>query len=347
MLRIGVGTQIQLISYLLTVGGRRRRDYFTPTIMATEIEDALAALRKNSADVQQRLNAVQEHVNEYGGGEIEHDGVSLLQLKSVALLRYCGNLSRYGALRLGGTAPPETLRAALCADWATLERIRPLEKRLRPQLDALVAAAREEEVHRPNPAAMLGASDSESEGDDAEMDNTDAYVPPKFAETVYDGGQDDAKIRRRDEARRERMRRGAGARAMMAELRGLPDEIREPKLRDVSGENRERTRFEEENFVRLAQTKKQRKDAERAAKVATGEIEDMEGGLMCLEKWADGVLKKSKSKSDGEKTHDIDDEMEEKVRALDQVESGGSSGGRGRRTRDGGGRGNAKRRKRA
>ncbi len=314
--------------------------------MTTDIGKALSTLRKHSTDVQQRLNAVQEHVTEYGGGEVVRDGVSLLQLKSAALLRYCANLSRYGALRLAGTAPPDALRSALCADWATLERIRPLEKRLKPQLEALVAAAKADEVHRPNAAAMIGASDSESDAGSDEEDKNAAYVPPRFAETVYDGGQDDAESRRREEARRERMRRGAGARAMMAELRGLPEEIREPRVRDMT-ENREQTQFEEDNFVRLARTKKQRKQAERAAKIVAGEIEDMDEGLLGLERLADGVHRKSKS--GGEKTRDLDEEMEQKVRALDQLDDDGAGRARAksRRSADSSGCGKSKRRKRS
>lgn len=312
--------------------------------MTTEIGKALSTLRKHSTDVQQRLTAVQEHVTEYGGGEIARDGVSLLQLKSAALLRYCGNLARFGALRLAGCAPPDSLRTVLCSDWATLERIRPLEKRLRPQLDALIAAAKADEVHRPNAAAMIGASDSESDDAGLDDDKNAAYVPPKFAETVYDGGKDDAESRRREEARRERMRRGAGARAMIAELRGLPEEIREPKIRDIT-ENQEQIRFEEENFVRLARTKKQRKQMERMAKMATGEIEDMNEGLLGLEKLADGVHRKTKSGS--AKNRDLDQEMEHKVRALDQVDDDDRDGsGKNRRKLDSSGRGKAKRRKR-
>eukprot|EP00171_Calliarthron_tuberculosum_P005811 IDg5811t1 len=102
-----------------------------------------------SMEVSAALKAVRKGTNE---------------MKTATLLRYTANLARFAAGRVSGRAPSSALRNALVADWVALEKARPLERRLRTQLDTLAAGAREDApAHRPNAAAMVGASDSESD----------------------------------------------------------------------------------------------------------------------------------------------------------------------------------------
>lgn len=307
-----------------------------------EVAAALKAVRKGTNEVTERMRLLDELVADYGRGPIGRNGVSLLQLKTATLLRYTSNLARFAAGRVQGSAPPAALRESLATDWATLEKARPLERRLRAQLDALAAGAREEApTHRPNAAAMVGASDSENSDSDGRGDNrtgeAEAYVPPRFAGAVQDGSAGaEARRAAREERRRERMRRGAGARAMLAELSGRPAEFRDADsgVRE-DADMRAKAKFEEDNFVRLVKTRKERSAAERLHKAAKGEAVRGADDLSGLINFADRVVKKrpAESKMNGAE-EDPDAEMEHKVRALDQA-SGGDRGGRKRRRRGG------------
>lgn len=267
-----------------------------------ELGSTFQKVRKQLRDLNQRLDRLK---GELSTDTTQEDGISLLQLKAVTLLGYNGDLARYSMNRVQGKGPSSELRESLCRKWAVLDVSRPLERKLKPQIVELLDAARQRPAsdgkseaaleHRPNPAAMVNASDSDSDSDadsDAGAGDKGTYVPPRFAET--DVGDADSGSKAKAEARRARMRRGQGARAMLAELRGLPDEeVVGGSLMHAraSAEERARSAYEEDNFLRLARRKRERV---RSSKHRDGE--EQIDGLDGLSKFADGVLEKKKKR---------------------------------------------------
>lgn len=290
-----------------------------------EVGAALKGVCDGTRDVSERVRVLDGQLEGYATRC--EDGVSLLRLKSALLLRYTANLTRFAAARIRGEAPTNAVRTNLVSQWAALERIRPLERRLRSQLDALAATANSTApMHRPNASAMVNASDSSSDEEEDATSAVKPYVPPRFAAVNADL-KDETRRAERDAKRTERMRRGAGARAMLDELRGMPDRVDE-EVREGS-EMRARARFEEMNFVRMSRSKRDRQVVERLQKAARGETRH--GELAGLAGIADRVIKKKDVQAASPRDGVM--EMTSKVRALDEASNGGSRSARKRRRR--------------
>lgn len=284
-----------------------------------EVSAALKRVRTGGEEVSQRLAGLDGSLTHYRG-PLADAGVSLLQAKSATLLRYTRNLACFAEARTRGKAPSNELREELVSDWAALEKMRPLERRLRPQLDALrTAAAQAAPAHRPNPAAMLAASDDDSEDEEDAADATGAYVPPRIGAALPDAVGVDARREERAAAKRERMRRGAGARAMLAEVSGAPEEIGTEDVTSTAKEDARRTKFEERNFVRVALNRRERKMRERQERAAAGEAVRGADEISGLIGFADRVVKKKGARQQRAGVDDDEEDREAKMRALDRV----------------------------
>ncbi|KAI5795194.1 Sas10/Utp3/C1D family-domain-containing protein [Geopyxis carbonaria] len=111
--------------------------------------------------------------------EFPKSGISLLDVKNDLLLSYLHNLSFLALLRLRGVPlsdPATPAVAELVKLRVLLERgVRPLEMKLKYQIDKVVAAATEAEEAQ-NPKATTGDEDSSGEDSEADDDDDDISV---------------------------------------------------------------------------------------------------------------------------------------------------------------------------
>ncbi|KAJ8614195.1 hypothetical protein CTAYLR_001091 [Chrysophaeum taylorii] len=189
------------------------------------------------------------------------DDAAFFAMKHELVLAYCTNLTYYLLRKL---SPGEPMRDHAVFDRLyelrlVLEKARPLEAKLRHQLDKVLSKDDDGELTlRPNPRALLAPE---------EQDESDGiYRPPRLVATPFEGKEE-------PKARTTRTRRAE----MMEILQDRDD--RNPERKSSSGtgvdfsgagakaarrerlakEAEARTQFEESRFIRLDLNKKQKK----------------------------------------------------------------------------------------
>lgn len=231
-------------------------------------------------------------------------GLGFLEMKNSLLLSYMADLSRLMSLKLhGGSIGGDAGVDRLVELRTVLERIRPIDQKLRYQVDKLVRIATTGQLgesdplrFRPQPsnlASRLGddASDSDEDGAAAgkpAKGKEGVYVPPKITAVHYDG---DETAETRKERRLTAARRRALSSSVMQELGrqylDTPEEVHDysDTYRNRSTrEEAERTKYEEDFMVRLPETKQdQRRKKELTTDFSLGEELTQRADLSALE----------------------------------------------------------------
>ncbi|CAN8061430.1 unnamed protein product [Agarophyton chilense] len=303
-----------------------------------EISDAIERLQELASDAKDHVNRVKSAAEDTSSLE---SGISLLRAKSATLMHYNACIIQFTLSRLLGK-PVQSIVDQLVEDWVILTKIAPLEKKLRYQIDTLLKtatrdAANDGDRHRPDPDAVVLDDDEQPESSDEER----PYRPPRFSEVVYDGDNENRKefIQKRKEKHQARAIRSSEVQEMLATIRGRPEELFENEhlhtssAKRVLREQKKRERFEEDNFVRLTQSKKTKKRARREMDEATAGAQGGGNGFSGLAELADQVVRTTKGNSDGngharvsKRSQEYELEQEEEIqkeRQLDQfVEDG-------------------------
>ncbi|RKO83767.1 Sas10/Utp3/C1D family-domain-containing protein [Blyttiomyces helicus] len=257
---------------------------------APEFESLLVEFRQKIAELRMRVEPLIERIR---SKKLQTSaGVSLLEVKAHSLLSYITNLAFLLLVKLHGKSiASHSAIDRLVELRIVMEKIRPLEQKLKYQIDKLVkaaesgsgdasAAAGDEAVFadplrfKPNPANLVG---KEVEDADSAEPGSGVYRPPKLAPMPYieptrgpKGGRLSA--RALESASRSRL---------LADLRTQFDDRPEEMsaegtgygAREVIGGNAdderwaERERFEEENMIRLSMTREDKRSQKRMAKM--------------------------------------------------------------------------------
>jgi U3 small nucleolar ribonucleoprotein protein LCP5 len=238
-----------------------------------------------------------------------NQGMNFLQAKCRLLADYCVCLAYYVRRRLRGepiiilqtsengsaddhaevTYHPVIHR--LMKGRVYLEKMKPLEVKLKPQIDRILNAAllADEEanaalLHKPNLDALerpslekrsIGAFDKEDSGDDQLRD---VYRAPKVAPMYYEDGKSSKEVKR-DEREKKAFENSLLMRQLMEEYSELPEEVDDTTLEPVilrrdSRKSKGKSRsggdavdaYEEAHFSRINLPKKEAKMREAAQK---------------------------------------------------------------------------------
>lgn len=242
-------------------------------------------LEKSVKDVVPQVEKLQKASEE---NDLEFpDGLSLLTVKVDALLAYMHHMALLCAHRASGKslgdATGEAYVRGLVSLRLMLEKMRPMETRIKYQIEKLMRAAStaeqapaaaegEEEIDplafRPNPAALAAAKPQAAEDEEEE---SGAYRPPKVAPVLFDP---DARPSRKDRKSERQPSRNA---ALLADLSaGMSANPYETTTAGVgsggalgtAGSSRARAlkrmeEFEEDNYKRLSMSKKDAKRRRR------------------------------------------------------------------------------------
>jgi hypothetical protein len=207
-------------------------------------------------------------------------GLSYLEVKYHLLLSYCINISFYLLLKSEGrSVKNHPVIEQLVRTRVTLEKMRPLDQRLKYQIDKLLKMATLGEAnvemdpklkHKPNLrafAAVGAGSDDEDENGDAGADSDEApakYRAPKMSATVFD---DTDKRDRRRQKEEDKARKSSMAQFLVEEFDDQPLSRPLTVGQDMNPEQdedeQERIRYEEETFTRKLVSKKDRKKRKR------------------------------------------------------------------------------------
>ena len=235
-----------------------------------EFSSLIKDLNASISDSTSHIKNIYENLTKQN--DVNHDdGLSFLGMKCHLLLKYLINLSYIILLKLEGESLIDQPSVERLVEIRTvLEKIRPIDKKLKYQIDKLIKMANESsqskgEKHplsyKPSLENLVNKEDAESEVD--EEDNkrgSGVYVPPKLTAVPYGEGNKDSGLDRK----LEKAKRKALNSALIDDLRNeygeSPIEIRDDrnsiKQRKLRVKEDERVQFEEDNLRRLTLTKK-------------------------------------------------------------------------------------------
>jgi len=251
------------------------------THLILQLRDKINSLR-NEADVHE-LDTENDGVTSHDGEE----GIGLLHLKNLEMANYMSNCL-YLALRKthGKSIAGDKAVERIVENRTVLEKLRPMEKKLKYQIDKYIRladnadASENDPLHfKPNLASLAAGSDDEdgdadsddNEGGDkrsGDGDSSKKYVVPKHVPALCP----DDEVARAD-AEREgetRAKKQKLSRAIMEDLKrqyldtpeeefNHSDHLKAKQLADM----RERTRYEEDNYMRLPALSKKEKHRHR------------------------------------------------------------------------------------
>ncbi|KAI8091537.1 Sas10/Utp3/C1D family-domain-containing protein [Thamnidium elegans] len=254
-----------------------------------EFTKLIKDLKAKIIDMKNQLKPLKQKIEE---NQVQTSkGVSFLEVKYQVMLQYILQLAYFVHLKISGKQVENNpVVDSLVELRVILDKMKPIENKLKYQIDKLVRAAvvdttqKNEQkaavstseavaadplAFKPNPMNLLN-KDNDDEEEEDEDDTTDAgvYRPPKLAPVNYDenAGRKSGK-KERDEARmKEKASRSRLMKDLMTEMSENPEEL------DVFGGVNEGTgygdkidsiiaekdRYEEDNYVRLAVTRKEK-----------------------------------------------------------------------------------------
>uniref|UniRef100_H3AA34 Neuroguidin n=1 Tax=Latimeria chalumnae TaxID=7897 RepID=H3AA34_LATCH len=215
-------------------------------------------------------------------------GIGFLEVKYQLLLSYLMDLAHLMIRKVDGSElKNEDAILRLVEIRTVLEKMRPIDQKLKYQIDKLVKTAitgsvgANDPLHfKPNPdnlASKLDESSGEEEEEDEEAEGEPAtskkssgskpkrYVPPRLVPMHYDADESSAEKQRKA---LERAKKHALSSSVIRELKeqhsDAPEEIQESRNFHMMRQSKEdqhsvhRARYEEEMMVRLNMTKKER-----------------------------------------------------------------------------------------
>uniref|UniRef100_H2SVH0 Neuroguidin, EIF4E binding protein n=2 Tax=Takifugu rubripes TaxID=31033 RepID=H2SVH0_TAKRU len=217
-------------------------------------------------------------------------GLSFLDLRYHLLLFYLQDLTHLICIKTDGQQIKDSQALNRIVTVRTvLEKMRPIDHKLKYQIDKLVRTAVTGSLAendplqlRPNPGNLLSKlseseeSDTEEKTEKAAPSSGRRYIPPKIAPMHYDGDMTDAD---RKKAQAEHQRRAALRSSVIQELRqqysDAPEEIREKRDFQTERDSREelhRKNYEESMMVRLSMPKRAKNARKRAMMSMSGQL---------------------------------------------------------------------------
>lgn len=250
-------------------------------IVAEDLPKFLSLMQELGENCQSVSNSVDKTMQKITDGLLDTtDGLSFLDVKSHLVLSYLINLT-YVMLRKakGEKIEGEASVERIVEIRTVLEKMRPIEQKLKYQIDKLVKTAVTGVANKEDPLQFTAKpenlipkldvdadDDNKDDDDDSESggkkNKAGIYVPPKVAALHYDG---DLTVKDREKQIAEKNRKRALSSRLMQELHQEyfdgPEEITEGHRGSRHKAANERTRYEEEHFVRMQLPKKKMKKA--------------------------------------------------------------------------------------
>jgi hypothetical protein len=251
----------------------------------------LHATAEELASLCQTLRGKARELHKNGEAEnLEADpGLDFLSTKVELLLSYCIDITYYQLLKIeGGNVSAHPVVEQLLLLQGVLERLRPLDLKMKHQLDRLIRLVTQEafgpsETHendtglQPRLGNLLASGADDEDGEDAKPSrgsSSEVYQPPKLAAVPFEeDSRGAAKEERRLERMRGRLQQSETLQSMRSEVLGLPEEVAggvggvaglgEDARSKLMAEEREKEEWETDHMVRRQVTKKERQHRKR------------------------------------------------------------------------------------
>ncbi|CAH0557532.1 unnamed protein product [Brassicogethes aeneus] len=245
-----------------------------------DLPEALVLLNEMNVSAQHVASLVDNMIEKVRNGELSTDqGLSFLEMKYNMLLSYLINLTYVVLRKCSG----EKIEGDPCIDRlieirTVLEKIRPIDHKLKYQIDKLVKSAvtgtnaGDLTAFKANPDNLMGtgqlgvegSEDSDEEEDSEKKDQKSKhgiYVPPKLSAVHYTG---DETSKERNKRLEEKSKKHALSSSIMQDLReeylDSPVEVKGASRAQqvISKQQQERQEYEEEYMTRLPVSKSEK-----------------------------------------------------------------------------------------
>lgn len=281
-----------------------------------EAVNVLKEIKKACGECHQNLRVLSSRIKD--SAPLANQGISFLDVKNELMASYMANLG----LLMDKKTTGQSVRGDPAIDRlveirTVLEKMRPIEHKLRYQINKVVGTFKEGKLDPSDPRkfkANFGsfANMPSDESDDEEKDKDKEaggkpklYVAPKLAPVHY--SDDETAVEKHEKMEKKSIRKALSS-AMLKEIReqytDAPMEISESRdvhrMKDNKRE-RERTEYEETNFVRMSVSKKESMAMKRIGTMsALGTLADF-GGFSGMDGTVDGGPAKKKKSGSGKK----------------------------------------------
>ncbi|KAI8647411.1 Sas10/Utp3/C1D family-domain-containing protein [Parasitella parasitica] len=260
---------------------------------AAEFTKLIKSLKAKIIDMKNQLKPLKQKVE---SNQVQTSkGVSFLEVKYQIMLQYILQLAYFVHLKISGKQVENSPAVESLVELRViLDKMKPIEAKLKYQIDKLVRAAVVESTQKneetkandvstseavaadplafkPNPMNLLNKVDDDDDVDEDVDDDTNAigvYKPPKLAPVNYDenAGRKSGKKERNEVRMKEKASRSRLMKDLMTEMSENPEEIGVfggvnegtgygDRIDNVIAE---KDRYEEDNYVRLAVTRKEK-----------------------------------------------------------------------------------------
>ncbi|KAB0380724.1 hypothetical protein FD755_008508 [Muntiacus reevesi] len=237
-----------------------------PGVLGSDLPNALMAVAAQAQTLPKKVQAKAYPTEK---------GLSLLEVKVQLLLMYLMDLSHLILDKASGGSlqgHPAVLR--LVEIRTVLEKLHPLDQKLKYQIDKLVKTAVTGSLgendplrFKPHPSNMMPQEgQSGASGKKSGKGTAKKYVPPRSVPVHYDETEAE-----REKKRLERAKRRALSSSVIRELKeqdsDAPEEIRDarhPHVTRQSQEDQHRINYEESMMLRLSVSKRERGQRKRA-----------------------------------------------------------------------------------
>jgi len=213
-------------------------------------------------------------------------GISFLEVKYHLLLNYCTNITFYLLLKTEGVQVKDhPVVKQLVKIRAVLEKIKPVEKKLKYQIDKLLKIAADPDAAQraqKDPMSFRPNIDNLME-DEVSDGGQDVYRPPKLTAVSMGDKEDKKKQKKRDKAMKKASQSSI-IKQLRSELSEAPEEIVAfgDHRRADDDKVKEITQYEEDNFMRLMETKKDRAKKKKNQRIGAFDDFDDFGDLHIL-----------------------------------------------------------------
>ncbi|XP_013794149.1 neuroguidin-like isoform X2 [Limulus polyphemus] len=243
-------------------------------VIAHDLPEALAHLNLVKDHAYTALTTVNSLLQRVQDGDLPtKKGITILEVKNHMLLSYLTNLTFLMWRKLNGQKISGETAVERLAEYRTvLEKIRPIEQKLKYQIDKLIKTGTIEQLDpddplkfKANPDSLiskLAEDEDESVSDEEKEEKSNIYVPPKLSAVHYEGDETEHD---RQQRILERARKRVLSTSIMQELRKeyseAPEEIKESvdfQKETAAKHIKEKINYEEEYMTRLTVTKKEK-----------------------------------------------------------------------------------------
>ncbi|XP_076983280.1 neuroguidin [Tamandua tetradactyla] len=299
-------------------------------VLESDLPSAVTLLKNLQEQVMAVTAQVQALTKKVQAGAYPTEkGLSFLEVKDQLLLMYLMDLSHLILDKAsGGSLQGHAAVLRLVEIRTVLEKLRPLDQKLKYQIDKLVKTAVTGSLSendplrfKPHPNNMMSKLSSEDEEEDEmEEGHSEAsgkkakgtskkYVPPRLVPVHYDETEAE-----REKKRLERAKKRALSSSVIHELKeqysDAPEEIRDARHSHVtrqSQEDQHRINYEESMMVRLSVSKREKGRQKRANVMSSqlhslthfGDISALTGGTPHLDEDQTSVKKRKKMPKKG------------------------------------------------